>query len=179
MHRERALPNGACPADDPFHVEWTKLDERLNEAGASAKSRVVMQLLPLLKIPKFMTTPCQWVQGAFKLPLVYVNRRGCHQPILHEVMDLEQSNRQFKNFVLEQDGSYLPTANALHSEQYFVSRSLLISADRLRTAVAVSNLVQMRRIRVVMGNLLESLENLVQQEIDQRKAVSQELKEEE
>ncbi len=64
------------------------------------------------------------------------------------------------------------------SEQHFVSRSLLISADRLRTAVAVSNVVQMKRIRVVMGNLLESLDNLIQQEIEHRKAVSQELKEE-
>ncbi len=78
-----------------------------------------------------------------------------------------------------QEGSSLPSSNALHHEQHFVSRALLITAHRLRTAVAFSNLVQMKKIRAVMGNLLESLDILIETETSARETVALDLQKDE
>lgn len=86
-------------------------------------------------------------------------------------MDLEKSDHALRTFVRQQDRQSLPSSNGLHCEQHFVSRALFIVADRLRTAVAFSNLKQMKDIHGVMLNLLQSLDILVKAETTNREAV--------
>lgn len=156
---------------DPLYDKWTKLDEKLDAMSGSAKRSINLQLTSMQQLNQ------PWIVGAFKLPIVFNLFPG--HPTFHEAMNLEKSDHGFRTFVRQQDRQSLPSSNGLHCEQHFVSRALFIAADRLRTAVAFSNLDQMNEIRGVMLNLLQSLDILVKAETTNREAVDRILSEEE
>lgn len=169
LHEERTLPNCALSLGYPFYREWMRLDEKLEQVGRDAKDRIDLQLNPQREI--FKSAP--WFLGAFQMPIVYALRP--RHPIVHNVMDLDESDCQFRDFLRQQDRASIPTSNALHCEQHFVSRALFIAADKLRTAVAFSNLDDMKTIRSVMCNLMESLDILIEEEASQREMVMREV----